>query len=583
RRAVLTVSAALLLTAIVCLAQPAPVGSPFPIDTRGLIADAADGRYAVAWKQSGATDKIFARTFRATGEATSPKILVAEGPDLSLRAADAEVGGSAFIVTWREGPEPSRAFTRRYDFDGLSLGSPGEIDPACAHSRRCSDSAGRFVVVWQSYESDNPPISYLSGRRCDADGQPDSEVWDLAYPYDPRPRHGPTTCTPDGNFLVSWIGYNYRGGPNYRELYVQRFDASGDSLGRSKTVSTGEVADDGAAIAMSPEGRWAAIWHDPAAEQVVTRFYDEDGQSLGPPMALAEPFAPRSGESRGFAALYHAAERTFTLLWTLPITAAAPQDEDALFAVLGQRFDTAGRPRGPVFQPLWTADHDASARRHKPGFSMAAAGDERGNFVLRWASLHQEQLLAQRFNATHPGSLVFSRPRLVAGEAGTEAVLTVRRIDGNAGAVSVDYTTIDGTALADADFEPSSGRLTFDDQDSQAQTLPVPILDDDAEEALETLVVTLAEPTGGAELGSPHQTAVEIRDDDATPPLVPSGPPIRVSDGRDPEVALTPTGEFLVVWDGSLARRFDHLDRPLDEPVHLAAGIEGSAYWKAVS
>ncbi|MCP4658396.1 MAG: hypothetical protein GY856_23525, partial [bacterium] len=47
--------------------------------------------------------------------------------------------------------------------------------------------------------------------------------------------------------------------------------------------------------------------------------------------------------------------------------------------------------------------------------------------------------------------------------------------------------------------------------------------------------------------------------------------------------ALTPTGEFLVVWDGSLARRFDHLDRPLDEPVHLAAGIEGSAYWKAVS
>ncbi|MCP4657953.1 MAG: hypothetical protein GY856_21300, partial [bacterium] len=520
RRAVLTVSAALLLTAIVCLAQPAPVGSPFPIDPdpdgpqgAPAIAVAGDGRFAVAWPELGSPKRILARTFSAAGQATSSNLLVAEGSH-GLVGAD-RGAANTFIVVWRHPSPAYGTFARRYDFEGQALDDSLDIYPYST-SYFCSDSAGRFVVVWSEYMSGAPPSGYIWGRRFNAGGELLFENV-LAIANDSVPRLARPSCAEDGGFIVSWISYDYISGPDYRELFVRRIDASGDSVGGDKTVNTGEVANDGAAIVMSREGRWVAIWQDATERRPVARFYDEADQPLGPPQSLVEPLAPLPDGSRSFAALYHDVDQTFTLLWTLPLAAAAPQEEDALFAVLAQRFDTAGQPRGEVFQVLRTAD--TSSRRREPGVNFAAAADEHGNFVLTWAATVKGQLSAQRFNAADPGALVFSRPRLAVGEAGPEALVTVRRVDGSAGAISVDYTTIDGTALADADFEPSSGTLTFDDQDSQAQTLQVPILDDDAEEALETLVVALAEPTGGAELGSPHQTTVEIRDDEAAPPL----------------------------------------------------------------
>ena len=100
----------------------------------------------------------------------------------------------------------------------------------------------------------------------------------------------------------------------------------------------------------------------------------------------------------------------------------------------------------------------------------------------------------------------------VAESAGTLTV-TVDRINGSDGAVSVDYATTNGSATAGADYSASAGTLSFADGQTSA-SFNVPILDDGLVEADETFTVSLSNPMGGAALGTPVMATATILDDE---------------------------------------------------------------------
>lgn len=110
-----------------------------------------------------------------------------------------------------------------------------------------------------------------------------------------------------------------------------------------------------------------------------------------------------------------------------------------------------------------------------------------------------------------PGSLRFERDAYsVAEEAGAIAI-TVTRSGGSGGAVSVDYTTQDGTATAGADYNATSGTLSFADGEL-SKTFTVSLLDDALVEGDETVTLSLANPTGGANLVAPSIAVLTISD-----------------------------------------------------------------------
>ena len=84
--------------------------------------------------------------------------------------------------------------------------------------------------------------------------------------------------------------------------------------------------------------------------------------------------------------------------------------------------------------------------------------------------------------------------------------------------VTVGYATVDGTAVAGADYEPVSGRLTFTPGSAGSRTIEVSITDDAEAEDAETFTVELSGETN-AVLGQASATGT-IVDDDAlnTPP-----------------------------------------------------------------
>src|SRR6266571_7848460 len=91
-------------------------------------------------------------------------------------------------------------------------------------------------------------------------------------------------------------------------------------------------------------------------------------------------------------------------------------------------------------------------------------------------------------------------------EEQTNAFIRVNRCGDTSGTVSVHYATRDGTATAGLDYVTTSGTLTFSPGETEAG-FSVPIIFDDVAESIETVNLTLSDPTGGAVLG-PVSTAV---------------------------------------------------------------------------
>lgn len=111
------------------------------------------------------------------------------------------------------------------------------------------------------------------------------------------------------------------------------------------------------------------------------------------------------------------------------------------------------------------------------------------------------------------GVVQFQAPVQVLREDAGSAAIVVTRASGAASNVTVQFATASGGATSGLDFTATSGTLTFA-ADETAKVITVPLLDDAIAEPGEVFSVTLANPGGGATLGTFTVTQVAIIDDD---------------------------------------------------------------------
>ncbi|MBD2314037.1 hypothetical protein H6G20_20415 [Desertifilum sp. FACHB-1129] len=117
--------------------------------------------------------------------------------------------------------------------------------------------------------------------------------------------------------------------------------------------------------------------------------------------------------------------------------------------------------------------------------------------------------------AAQPGSLQFSASTFRISEDGTPiTAVTVTRIGGSQGEVSVVLTLTDGSATAPDDYDNTPIVVTFADGDITPKTVNIPIVDDDLVEGDETVNLFLSNPSGGATLGSNQTATLIIIDND---------------------------------------------------------------------
>lgn len=156
-----------------------------------------------------------------------------------------------------------------------------------------------------------------------------------------------------------------------------------------------------------------------------------------------------------------------------------------------------------------------------------------------------------RLSSSAPDAGMFSIASSIASWGGTvmessgAATVVVRRMGGATGAVSVAYSTANGTAIAGADFVATTGTLSWSDGDILPRFITVPIISDSiAESTDEAFQVVLSNPVGGAELAY-DRVFISIARDDVAPlnAISISQAPVNVSEGAGSiNLTVTRTG-----------------------------------------
>ena len=124
-----------------------------------------------------------------------------------------------------------------------------------------------------------------------------------------------------------------------------------------------------------------------------------------------------------------------------------------------------------------------------------------------------------------PGTIGVATPAVSVEESAGTADIRLFRNNGRVGEVTVNYTTVSGSATGN-DFGGRSGTVTFADGQSEA-FISVPVTDDPIEEPLETFTIVLSNPGGGALLADADVATVTIVDNDnATADYLPDLVPI---------------------------------------------------------
>ena len=114
-----------------------------------------------------------------------------------------------------------------------------------------------------------------------------------------------------------------------------------------------------------------------------------------------------------------------------------------------------------------------------------------------------------------PGIVVFDVPSVSVAENVGTANLMLNRLGGAIGAVTVEFVTLNGTALGGSDFVPMTNTVNFADGQTFA-VVSVPIINDNQIECSETFYGELRNPTGGAVLVIRTNISVEIINNDFT-------------------------------------------------------------------
>ncbi len=146
---------------------------------------------------------------------------------------------------------------------------------------------------------------------------------------------------------------------------------------------------------------------------------------------------------------------------------------------------------------------------------------------------------------------------------GNALSFTVTLTEALASAASVDYATVDGTAVAGSDYSSASGTLTFNAGET-SKSVTISTANDSYLESSETLTLLLSNPAGGTSIGDGSATGT-IEDGNGDPAVTFSISDVTVNEGG--------TATFIITKSG-----FSFSSVSVDYATHDGVAASGSDY-----
>ena len=249
------------------------------------------------------------------------------------------------------------------------------------------DSAGDFVVAWQSYGQDGSGYGIYAQRYNSTGVAQGSEF--RVNTYTTGIQEFPSIALDAaGDFVVSWE--SYQDGSN-GGIYAQRYNAAGTALGsefRVNTYTTGGQTVP--AVAMDSAGDFAITWTSYSEDGSGAGIYAQRYNAAGTPQGSEFRVNTYTTGQEAFSSVAMDAEGDFVIDW-----ASYNQESSGNKGIYAQRYNAGGVAQGSEFQVnTYTADSD-----YLPTVAMDSVGD----FVIAYESNGEDGGgfgdFAQRYNS----------------------------------------------------------------------------------------------------------------------------------------------------------------------------------------
>jgi hypothetical protein len=403
--------AALLAVPGPLVAQGTPVGPEFQVNTYVMNAQdfpsiAVDpaGDFVVAWEsttQDGNGDGIFAQRYSGTGAPLGAEFQVNANTTYDqINASVASDSAGNFVVVWESPYVNGLGYMiqgQRYASTGVPLGGEFRVNTYTTYNKlfpKVVFAAGSFIVVWQSYFQEGPNFGVYA-RRFSGTGAPLGGEFRVNTFTPGYQGHPSVASDPAGNFVVAWHSLGQDG--SGFGVFAQRFDSTGTPVGGEFRVNTYTTSHQGVpTVASDAASNFVVVWESPGHDgnSLFGQRYASTGSPLGGEFRI-NTFTP---QYQHFPVVASDPVGNFVVVWH-----SGPQSLDGSgYGVFAQRFASTGAPLGGEFL---VNTHTTQDQRHP-----SVAVDPGGRFVVVWDSNYQDGdatgVFGQRYSMIVPVELV---------------------------------------------------------------------------------------------------------------------------------------------------------------------------------
>jgi VCBS repeat-containing protein len=304
----------------------------------------------------------------------------------------AALSGGGYVVAWRsEGQDgdDDGIYFQRYNTDGSELGDETLVNTTWEgrqwQSDVCGLTGGGYVIAWRDGGDTSDDNIYL--QRFDESGEKvgsETRVNTTTTNYQSLPQ---VAGLNDGDYVVIWSS-SWDG--SYNGVYAQRYDADGNTVGGETRVNTTtENYQTPNAITPLNDGGYLIVWssreQDGDGNGVYYQRYDSSGITVGNE-TLVNTTTVDSQWGASAAAL---SDGGFVITWS------SYEQDGSDYGIYHQRYDVDGNPVGSetLINTITSNQQDFSD----------VTGLSGGGYVVTWLSMFQDGsafgVYSQRYDA----------------------------------------------------------------------------------------------------------------------------------------------------------------------------------------
>jgi hypothetical protein len=249
----------------------------------------SDGTMIVVWESVDFPQEgdraVCGRRYDASGAKLGGEFIVHDDASVYRYPDVAADASGNFVVAWLHDRRSNSILARLFNADGTAAGDVFEVSTggfsSVTRPSVAMDPAGFFVVVWDG-DPDLAGRDDVHARLFDPKGTPLGESFIVNTTLDGAQQYPHVAMNRQGEFVVVWESRVDPNDANGRDVFGQRFDSLGRSLGDEFQLNTVVEGDQRyPTVALREDGRFVAVWQSYGQDGSRYGIFGETGPQVG--------------------------------------------------------------------------------------------------------------------------------------------------------------------------------------------------------------------------------------------------------------------------------------------------------------